>query len=313
MAATLTIAPRHGGPRRSGRAGPPRSPRRSTPRPRRRAGPGGREAEREARGARPPTSTVTRRRIAEQAEKLDRDDRPAGVGRPVDARTRRRPQAPLHPRRRPRRGDAHRRRTRASTPCRCAALAAELQAPTMTLYYYVRTKDELLSLIVDAVMAEVVLAAEEVLPEDWKEAMVVRRLAHPRRPAAPPVGHQRQRGSVDRPEQRAPLRPVAAGAGRPRPTVPRQARHPHAVDEYVFGYCSQVGDERGRSGRLPRCREYVEQLVAEGSYPQLEAVIDELGDGRPVARGRGRCSPTPTASCATSTGCSTGSSAACPS
>ncbi len=37
-------------------------------------------------------------------------------------------------------------------------LAAELGAGTMTLYHYVRTKDELLTLVTDAVMGEVVLA-----------------------------------------------------------------------------------------------------------------------------------------------------------
>ena len=39
-------------------------------------------------------------------------------------------------------------------------LAAELDAGTMTLYHYVRTKDELLTLVVDAVMGEVVRAAD---------------------------------------------------------------------------------------------------------------------------------------------------------
>ena len=37
-------------------------------------------------------------------------------------------------------------------------LAAELDAGTMTLYHYVRTKDELLALVTDAVMARAVVA-----------------------------------------------------------------------------------------------------------------------------------------------------------
>ena len=36
-------------------------------------------------------------------------------------------------------------------------IAAELDAGTMTLYHYVRTKDELLTLVIDAVMGEVVV------------------------------------------------------------------------------------------------------------------------------------------------------------
>ena len=40
-------------------------------------------------------------------------------------------------------------------------IAAELDVGTMTLYHYVRTKDELLSLVVDAVMGEVVVPTTE--------------------------------------------------------------------------------------------------------------------------------------------------------
>ena len=36
-------------------------------------------------------------------------------------------------------------------------LAAELDAGTMTLYHYVRTKDELLALVNDAVMGELIV------------------------------------------------------------------------------------------------------------------------------------------------------------
>ena len=51
-------------------------------------------------------------------------------------------------------------------------LAAELDAGTMTLYHYVRTKDELLTLVNDAVMGEVILPEGDELPTDWREAIV---------------------------------------------------------------------------------------------------------------------------------------------
>ena len=44
-------------------------------------------------------------------------------------------------------------------------IAAELDAGTMTLYHYVRTKDELLTLVVDAVMGEVVIPPDEPMPD----------------------------------------------------------------------------------------------------------------------------------------------------
>src|SRR3954471_525560 len=52
-------------------------------------------------------------------------------------------------------------------------LATELDAGTMTLYHYVRTKDELLTLAVDAVMSEVVLGPEDAMPAHWRDALVM--------------------------------------------------------------------------------------------------------------------------------------------
>lgn len=49
-------------------------------------------------------------------------------------------------------------------------IAAELGAGTMTLYYYVRTKDELVALMDDAIMSEVLIPAEE-LPAHWYDAL----------------------------------------------------------------------------------------------------------------------------------------------
>jgi AcrR family transcriptional regulator len=49
-------------------------------------------------------------------------------------------------------------------------VAHELNAGTMTLYHYVRGKDELVTLMHDAVMGEVLVPDAE-LPEDWREAL----------------------------------------------------------------------------------------------------------------------------------------------
>ncbi|HEX3087347.1 MAG TPA: TetR/AcrR family transcriptional regulator, partial [Ilumatobacteraceae bacterium] len=52
-------------------------------------------------------------------------------------------------------------------------LAAELDAGTMSLYHYVRTKDELLTLVFDAVMGEVVVPVGQRLPRDWRAAITL--------------------------------------------------------------------------------------------------------------------------------------------
>ena len=49
-------------------------------------------------------------------------------------------------------------------------VAAELGAGTMTLYHYVRTKDDLVELMDDAIMGEVLIPDGE-LPATWREAM----------------------------------------------------------------------------------------------------------------------------------------------
>ena len=95
-------------------------------------------------------------------------------------------------------------------------LATELDAGTMTIFHYVRTKDELLTLAVDAVMSEVVLGPEESMPTHWREALVM--LAE--RPRASIIRHQWILDQIDDP-----------GIG------PNRVRH-FDVDPYVFGGCA---------------------------------------------------------------------------
>jgi AcrR family transcriptional regulator len=48
-------------------------------------------------------------------------------------------------------------------------VAQELQVGTMSLYYYVKTKDDLIAVMDDALMGEALLAS---LPKDWRRAMM---------------------------------------------------------------------------------------------------------------------------------------------
>jgi AcrR family transcriptional regulator len=64
-------------------------------------------------------------------------------------------------------------------------IASELDCGTMTLYYYVRTKADIVALMHDAILAEI-LIPDDRLPADWREAVaaIARRtrevlLAHP--------------------------------------------------------------------------------------------------------------------------------------
>jgi AcrR family transcriptional regulator len=155
-------------------------------------------------------------------------------------------------------------------------LARELGAGTMSLYYYVRTKTELLMLVVDTVMAENHVPEGE-MPDDWRDALVAIARA-----------------------TRATLRrhPWVMDIAEDPPIGPNSFRHfdqslqavssldaPLAdkldlvmlVDEYVFGvgFLEREGVDVEQQARdtLP----YIETLLETGAFPYAEAMVDEYG------------------------------------
>jgi AcrR family transcriptional regulator len=157
-------------------------------------------------------------------------------------------------------------------------LATELDVGTMTLYHYVRTKDELLALMVDELLDELLVPDDE-LPADWRAAMTAIAC--------------RSRDAL----RRHPW--VFDVAGDPR-ICPNAMRHFDqswravsgfdtdiatrldvitAVDEYVFGFClserrsyadHDSGDDRAMVA-------YMQELLAAGDYPALRALTEEIG------------------------------------
>ncbi|MFN8020182.1 MAG: TetR/AcrR family transcriptional regulator C-terminal domain-containing protein [Acidimicrobiales bacterium] len=174
-------------------------------------------------------------------------------------------------------------------------LALELDAGTMTLYHYVRTKDELLALLADAILGEVALPDDEQLPADWRQAMTViaRRTKetldrHPwvldvrDDPDFGPNGVRHFDQSLD-------------AASRFGGTLEEQLDLLFAVDEYVFGYCLQhrvnsagangaaaarsaaasgasVADELDR-----HLTEYLERLIHTRALPALQRLAEAHG------------------------------------
>ena len=157
-------------------------------------------------------------------------------------------------------------------------LATELDVGTMTLYHYVRTKDELLTVVVDAVMGEVVIADDEPIPDDWRGALLLiagrSRAALKRHPWMldliddPPIGPNSVRhfdqslhavASLD-----LPLRDKADIVS--------------LVDEYVLGYSLQM-----RNNTPPSADDeddmvgYISVLLETGAYPHLQTLTDQFG------------------------------------
>ena len=157
-------------------------------------------------------------------------------------------------------------------------LAGELGAGTMTLYHYVRTKDELLTLVSDTVMGEVVVPPDEPLPTDWRAAVTV--LANRSRAALlrhpwildiaddPPIGPNSVRHFDQTLEAVSSL----------DVDLTTKLDIVSAVDEYVFGFCMM---ERNNLQGDPHADEYmvdyVSGLLSTGTYPQLAKMADEIG------------------------------------
>jgi AcrR family transcriptional regulator len=163
-------------------------------------------------------------------------------------------------------------------------IAQDLDAGTMTLYHYVKTKDELLALLNDAVMGEVVV--DGPVPDDWRAALTL--IAQRTRAAVvhhpwimdindePPLGPNSVR-HFDQTLQAVASLPVSLSEKFDIVTT---------VDAYVFGYC--LAERSNLSATDPQAktetdlfptemRDYVNGLVRTGDYPTLAALFDEYG------------------------------------
>jgi AcrR family transcriptional regulator len=155
-------------------------------------------------------------------------------------------------------------------------VAERLGSGTMTLYHYVRNKDELITLMTDEVMGEVLVPAGE-MGEDWRTAMgqIARRTR---------AAFHRHRWALDR-----------LGDGRPGPNGIRhfeqslEAVSPldvsdgekfelvSLVDDYVFGFCLREAQEmeEHRRGFSSDVLEFFQRELDSGGYPNIR---DFLGD-----------------------------------
>jgi AcrR family transcriptional regulator len=163
-------------------------------------------------------------------------------------------------------------------------VAQELGAGTMTLYHYVANKDELVTLMADAVMGEILVPDEE-LPAAWRPAIAT--IASRSREAL-----QRHRWMLDR-----------LGDGRPGPNGMRhfeQSLQAMAgagissramfeaivlVDEYVFGFAIREAQESAEHARgwAPGVREFFQRELEGGEFPRVREL---LGDDAETAMDR---------------------------
>jgi AcrR family transcriptional regulator len=157
-------------------------------------------------------------------------------------------------------------------------LATEVGVGTMTLYHYVHNKDELLTLLFDAVMGEIAFPEGEELPVEWRPALVAiaerTRNVMTRHPWMfdiaddPPFGPN----SVRHFDQT-----LAALSSLPG-SLAEKLDIAALVDEFVFGFClHERNNARASQDIESKLLDYVATLVETDAYPTLRRLTDDMG------------------------------------
>ena len=161
-------------------------------------------------------------------------------------------------------------------------IADALGAGTMTLYHYIRTKDDLLTLIDDALMAEVV-ARSMPLPEGWRAG--VGRLARASRDTfvRHPWALHALQGARIGPNGLRHVEQSLAAVESLRSDLATKLEVLSIVDDYVFGHVLRV-NEATRTGppdiRTARMiNVFTSEQLRSGEFPRLQALI---GDDEPM-------------------------------
>jgi AcrR family transcriptional regulator len=158
-------------------------------------------------------------------------------------------------------------------------VAQRLGAGTMTLYHYVRNKDELITLMVDEVMGELLVPDDE-LSTDWRTALT--EIATRSRNAF--LAH---RWTIDR-----------LGDGRPGPNTLRHFEQSlqavstleieqelvfeliGQVDDYVFGYALREAQEQEQHERgwPAQVLDFFQHEIDSGDYPLIRGFLGADAD-----------------------------------
>lgn len=162
-------------------------------------------------------------------------------------------------------------------------IAAELGAGTMTLYHYVRTKDELVALMDDALMASTLIPAGE-LPTDWRAAISM-------------VAEHSRRVLAQHPWSLVSLREAALGPNAMRHfeqslqalqslnlDIATKMNIMAIVDEYVFGHVLRADEADNRESAADQewveaAMEWGRQQLGTGEFPLTTQFYEATRNG----------------------------------
>jgi AcrR family transcriptional regulator len=158
-------------------------------------------------------------------------------------------------------------------------IARELGAGTMTLYHYVRNKEELLALMWNAVMAELILPEDELSGGDWRKA--ISKIARATRTGF--KNHPWIFEAMGQPAQSGPsgLRHFEQSlAAISELQVPARERLEliGLVDDYVFGFTlrellQEMYEAEGDPDMSESGLDFFESELASGEYPNVSTLF----------------------------------------
>ncbi len=161
-------------------------------------------------------------------------------------------------------------------------LAGELGVGTMSLYHYLRSKDDLLELMDDAVMGELLVPPQE-LPHDWRGALTAIARRTRRAWSRHPWAIDSLRGERFGPNAMAHVeQSLAAVAGLGLEPV-RRLEVIGIVDDYVMGCCismtagrSTLYEDDDVAAAYEAILDHVKERLEHGEFPHTRALV---GDG----------------------------------
>jgi AcrR family transcriptional regulator len=157
-------------------------------------------------------------------------------------------------------------------------IATELGAGTMTLYYYVRNKADIVALMQDAIFEDVLVPAGD-LPPDWRHAVTL--IARRTRDAL--VGHPWAVSSLNQaqfgPNAIRHYEQSLAALASTTLSYPQKTEVTAILDDYVTGNASHTIETRarfraaaGNPGLTAEAKAYGQELISTGKFPELEAL-----------------------------------------
>jgi len=162
-------------------------------------------------------------------------------------------------------------------------IADELGAATMTLYHYIRTKDDLMALMDDAIMGAVIVPEGE-LPPEWRPALHRIALGSYRAFMRHPWALDALKGAPFGPNGMRHFEQSLAAVANLPSDLQGKMDALGIVDDYVFGHVVRVVEGLSQrdfiDGKPAKVTmKFAEQMIATGEFPHVEEL---LGDGDPL-------------------------------